>query len=185
MKVITEELLKCFFYDVYSPSYLSWNVDVFCGRYGHIKKVSKGNNCTYSSHGRYVVMYKQRAYQVSRIVYFLHYPDADQMLNVDHIDGNPFNNLLENLRLVSQVVNMRNVKKRKTTVKTGVQFRVVNGYEYYIARYTDLSGKKHDKIFSCLSYGKEEAEKKAIEFRDQRIKELNKENAQYTERHGT
>ena len=185
MKKLTSELLSSFLYDLSSPSKLSWNIDVYCGKYNKIHKIVKGDYCTYISSSRYVVMYKQKAYQVSRIIYFLHFQDANQSLSVDHIDGNPLNNSIENLRLVSQAVNMRNVRKRKTTTKTGVQFRVVKGYEYFIARYTDLSGKNHDQTFSCLAYGKEEAKKKAIAFRDQKIEELNKENAQYTERHGT
>lgn len=38
--------------------------------------------------------------------------------DVDHIDGNPLNNVRENLRVVSHADNMKNVKLRRTT-KTG------------------------------------------------------------------
>jgi len=56
-------------------------------------------------------------------------------LVIDHIDGNPKNNKLENLRAVSQVTNLRN--RKKTNSKTGK----IHGVNYH-----ELSGKWHVSI---------------------------------------
>lgn len=44
--------------------------------------------------------------------------DLEEEYDVDHIDGNPLNNVRENLRVASHPDNMKNVKLRRTT-KTG------------------------------------------------------------------
>jgi HNH endonuclease len=56
-----------------------------------------------------------------RVAWFLHYGEAPEG-DIDHIDGNPSNNAITNLRCVSHQDNLRNTKKRKdnTSGVTGV-----------------------------------------------------------------
>ena len=44
---------------------------------------------------------------------------------IDHIDGNPSNNRLDNLRAVDRITNLRNMRRSKanTSGVTGVHFR--------------------------------------------------------------
>ena len=49
-----------------------------------------------------------------RIIYLMHNPNFDQSLSIDHIDGNPLNNKIENLRAVTHKQNLRNQKLRST-----------------------------------------------------------------------
>lgn len=57
------------------------------------------------------IAYKRRKYAAHRLSFLFYYgwlPDE-----VDHIDGNPRNNMPENLRPASHLENMRNAKIRK------------------------------------------------------------------------
>lgn len=182
---LTDEILKSFVYDEHSPSKLSWNIDIYSGRHRSIHKVVKGTHCTFkSSQNRYYVMLRGKNYSVSRIVYFIHDPLGDQTKIVDHINGDPADNNISNLRLVDTKLNSRNLRKRLTTEVTGVQYREVGGYAYWVARYTDMNGLPVEKCFSCLKLGNDVAKQEAILFRDKGIKELNLLGAGYTPRHG-
>jgi hypothetical protein len=60
-----------------------------------------------------------KQYLVHRVAWLLHYgswPAGD----IDHIDGNPANNKLENLRDVPHSVNLQNRKSATTGNKTGL-----------------------------------------------------------------
>lgn len=154
-KLLTKEFHDVFLYDLNSPSNLTWNIDIFSGKHRTIHKVVKGSFCDHISKAskRYVVMYKGTNYAVSRIVYFLNFPDMDQSLIVDHKDGNPLNNNISNLRLVSNLINSRNIKKRDSTEITGVDYRLTNGYGYWRARYQTKNKLTVEKLFSCLILG--------------------------------
>jgi hypothetical protein len=84
--------------------------------------------------GRLTVQIDRQKYHYGRLAWFLFHgvwPDGV----VDHIDGDPSNNRLENLRDVSQTVNMRNQKMRctNTSGETGV-YRQGNGWVARISR---------------------------------------------------
>lgn len=68
------------------------------------------------------VKYLGHDYGVHRIIYFMAYGYCPEVL--DHIDGNPLNNRLENLRPAFPVLNSWNQKKFKnnTTGITGVNW---------------------------------------------------------------
>ena len=72
-----------------------------------------------SYNGYWEVKINSSTFKVHRIVYKLFYPDFDENLMIDHIDGNRLNNKIENLRAVSHTENMRNKSKYKSS-KTGV-----------------------------------------------------------------
>lgn len=97
--------------------------------------------------------------------------NADKV--IDHVDGNPSNNRIENLREVSQSQNTRNRKSSKgdKTLPTGVQ-RVVNnaGNVYYQATWTENCSQKCVR-FSVTKLGEERAMQLAIDLRAEVDKE--------------
>jgi hypothetical protein len=58
-------------------------------------------------------------YQFHRIVWIYHNGDILDGMQIDHIDGNPLNNLIENLRLATPSQNMHNRKKQSNN-KSGI-----------------------------------------------------------------
>lgn len=106
---------------------------------------------------------------------------------IDHIDGNPFNNKIDNLREVDFASNARNVKisSRNKTGVVGVCLSSASDghYTYYEAFVSDLDGKLVRKRFSFKS-DKEEAFQKACNWRKEQLELLNSLGAGYTERHG-
>ena len=54
-----------------------------------------------------------KKYLVHRIVYYMHHGYIYDTMQIDHIDGNPANNRIENLRLSTQEQNQHNQKIRK------------------------------------------------------------------------
>lgn len=79
---------------------------------GHLK-YSKEGNPLYG-----VIRLKGKNYKSHRIVWILNFGNIDENKVIDHIDGNPFNNSINNLRLVDQSVNCKNCKISKSN-KTG------------------------------------------------------------------
>lgn len=188
-------LTEIFYYDETSPSCLRWAVNVpYRGLFGGSslkRKVGDVAGCLQAPRKgapyRWKIKYQQKAYMAHRVVYELHFGPIDSQLVIDHIDGNPENNKIENLRLVGQSVNARNVKKNRNnkTGTSGVTYRVVNNFEYYAAAWSDLNGKQKNKYFSINKLGEELALFLAEEYRQHQIDLLNLAGAGYTDRHGT
>ncbi len=68
--------------------------------------------------GYVCVGFKRKTYKAHRLIYLMHYGYLPKF--VDHIDGNPQNNQIENLREAQMVENSWNQKKRSTNT-TGVK----------------------------------------------------------------
>ena len=92
---------------------------------------------------------------------------------VDHIDGNVKNNHIDNLRVVSQVINCRNQKRRNRISNTGYNGIRLTKYGTYTVRVTINETRLYLGTAKTLS--------EAIELRD-RYSELRKQDG-YTERH--
>ena len=122
-----------------------------------------------------------------RIVWMVYY--QKELLDneeIDHIDGDRTNNNIENLRKVNRSANARNTKfnKLNTSGVKGVYFcknRTSSGWRGRIT----INGKSVSKYFNINIFGKDRAFNMAVEWRKNKILELNKiygENG-YTDRH--
>jgi hypothetical protein len=145
---------------------------------------------TNKKYGRqcFQVQYDKTKWYVHRILWVMRNGEIDANLDVDHIDGNSLNNSVENLRLVSTAVNLRNQKQRKnnSTGVTGVHFTTNGGGNTYaVAHWYNLVGELERKNFSCKKLGLLEAFAAACAYREKMIAELNEAGADYSDRHGT
>lgn len=101
-----DDISNMFYYDKESESGLRWKVD----RLDSLNRVRKyKDKMAGSKNDRYwCVEYMGKSIPVHRIIFFLSNPDMDWELDVDHINGNGFDNRVENLRLVDKSTNMKN-----------------------------------------------------------------------------
>jgi len=60
-----------------------------------------------------------RKYYYHRIAWLLHHGSIDRNKVIDHIDGNPLNNKIINLRMVKGKINAQNIKGPKKGNKSG------------------------------------------------------------------
>lgn len=172
------ELIKeHLYYDETSPSGIRWlkkssifsNIKV-SGIAGSINKIS----------GYFEVKICNLRLPAHRVVLILHGYDVNSKI-VDHIDGNPSNNSVDNLRLVCPADNQRNRKPcyNNSSGVTGVVFTsIINGSKnkinyYWEAVVFDEDGNKIRKKFSVNKYGYDLAKKMAIEHRDTLLSEVN------------
>lgn len=183
-----EYLSQFFFYDEDSPSGLRWK-----RIYGKGSTAKIGDVVGSNDKGYWRIHALGSHYKAHKIVWALHNSFENQDgLHIDHIDGNPSNNRIENLRLVDPVLNARNKPMMKTNTSgvSGVCFQTVktkagNWIERYVAGWRDLDGNARTKCFSVLKYGDELAQHLATEYRLHQIDLLNLMDAGYTDRHGT
>jgi hypothetical protein len=124
-----------------------------------------------------------------RLVWFVTYgkfPDN----HIDHIDGNPSNNKIENLRDVTNKVNHQNMSKqnrRDTDLPTGVKamrnkYDAIRGYEAY---WCDINGNRCYAYFGIREWlTLEAALAAAVARRELEMANLKLLGAAYTERHG-
>lgn len=144
MQEIAKDLLLTLF--TYKDGDIYWAVDK--GRM-HIGDVAGTVNST----GRKQVCINGKLYKVHRIIYAMHHGEIPRF--IDHIDGNPLNNRIENLRGATHSENMYNVsaKRNNTSGEKGV------GWDFTKERwfaYCYVKGKKvyagyHEKFESAVS----------------------------------
>jgi len=144
MKTLNQQSLKELFY--YKEGYLYWNI---CKQ-----GVTKGSKAGSGQHRRYLqVMVNRKSYLIHRLIAIFHYGDFDGI--IDHVDGNTYNNKIENLRIVTHKENAWNAKKsirNKTNVK-GVSF--IKDRQKYQATICIDGKNKNLGQFSSLEEAKE------------------------------
>ena len=94
-------------------------IEIFEYKDGHLywkKKIAKniivGSKAGWiSGAGNYDLMYQNKTYKVHRLIFALHHGYFPKI--IDHIDGNPLNNKINNLREATHSQNLQNSKLRK------------------------------------------------------------------------
>lgn len=195
--VIENEILSKVSYSEHSPTQLIWNTDI--GSNGAIR-YKVGTTAGYkTSTGYYSIGLNGKQYRTHRIIFSLFNPDTDiSQLVIDHIDGNPSNNKIENLRAVSYEINNRNISKRKENrnLPTGVYWRETR--QAFVAQVVDPAAqhkngtnklvRKYIPISKFLTELNpyESAKEIAIQERKQMLEEINNRlDLGYSEDHGT
>lgn len=170
------EIRDKFYYDETSPSFIRHKND------GH--RIKANNPAGYQEKNKYWrVKSGKKVFLVHRIVFVLLGNTLDKNSIVDHIDGNPANNSISNLRKVTPGENCRNRKIRSDN-KTGIS-GITRDADSYSSMVT-LDGKAIKKSVSISKYGDEEAFRLIQEWRARMLSEINSTlQAGYTERHGT
>lgn len=180
-----------FEYDETSPTGLRWKVDVIIGVNGGvgIKAGTAAGTLRADSVGvprQVTVGLKGKYYRAHRIIYRMHHGYIDPELVIDHKDGNPWNNKIENLKLKPHRLNMQNTHMRKNN-PTGVTGLIWAHPTPNCTRIiaTVKVGKKNKKAgFAVNKYGLLPAFKLAFLWRQEQIRLLNQAGEEYTERHG-
>lgn len=156
------------------------------------RKFGQVAGCLEKSNGYVKIDIDGDTYYAHRLVWLYvygYFPKGDKPL-IDHVDGNPSNNRIDNLKECCHAENMRNTKmmSNNTSGVTGVYLNQqdINGrlYQYWITTWNDASGKLRQKCFSVLKLGYEKAEQMAITYRNEQIRLLLSGGITYSVRHG-
>ena len=156
--MITQEYIKQLF--TYADGNLYWKIS----RSNSIKVGQKVG--TTPKHNYAQTYLDGKNYRVHRLIFLYHhgYFPAE----IDHIDGNPRNNCVENLRAATRVQNQQNAKLRKDNISG------IAGVYWYKSTSRWKVQINIDKVKTHLGYfkDKELAELVAIEARDKYHKEF-------------
>lgn len=136
-----------------------------------------------------VTIGKSKIYSVHRIIWEMFYGDIQKGMVIDHINGDPWDNRIENLRMVTQKQNVQNAKKskRNTSGTTRVYWHSKCpelGHATFAVAYCTRDGKDYYKCFSVRKMGLLPVFKAAFCWRKEMIRRLNLLGENYTERHG-
>jgi len=128
-------------------------------------------------------------YCVHRVIYVMKYGKIDPYLVIDHLDGNGFNNKIDNLCLKTIKQNAQNqaVRAGNRTGFAGVAYvkpMIQNSrQESWVSTWVGSDGRSFVKHFHVKEHGYEEAKQLAIDYRVLQISLLNKNGESYTLRH--
>jgi hypothetical protein len=105
----------------YKDGELFWKIDRARGK---VKAGSQAGGVTSTGYRRVMIGYKE--YPLHRIIFMIHHGYIPEV--IDHIDGNPLNNRIENLRQASAQTNQYNRKlsKNNTSGCKNVSFNKKN-----------------------------------------------------------
>jgi hypothetical protein len=152
--------------------------------------VAKGDEVGNLANGYFETSVDGYGLRVHRVIWEMFNGTIPANHIVDHIDGNPTNNKIENLRLGTMKTNARNTKKRShnKTGFTGVaktcKFEGGKEYWYYTALWRSLNGQQCRANYSINKLGESTAFLLAFSHRQGAMEDLQEQGAGYSERHG-
>lgn len=175
--------------DETSPTGLAWNTISYSGNGKLELWVGKpaGSITSSKEYTTYRVSFKygsgRKSVAVSRIIASLNGLKINGKV-VDHLNGIPTDNRIENLRVTTQAVNTRNkrVQTNSNYGISGVTCRTVQGSSYFIGQFV-RNGKNTSRHFSIDKLGVMEAFKRAVVHRQNGIANANLEGLGYSQRH--
>jgi hypothetical protein len=176
-----DTLHKFLYYDISSPTGLRWKV----WNRSHIKKTARfaGDIAGYKMHDQtgktyYSLKCNGRSVLAHRAIWVMANKVIPPKYIINHIDSDGCNNKIENLTCITQAQNCRQTTKQSKA--SGVRKMTVGEHSYTVCTWYDLSGKRQTKLFSHLKHGENESDRLALEYRKDRIKEMNLQGAGYT-----
>lgn len=175
VKQIDSNLLSLLEYDISSPTFLIWKRPV------RGRKIAGSLTFVKNKPSATLVQINNKSYKVHRIIWAMFNGEISNEKIIDHIDGNPHNNNINNLRLVNIATNNRNKKTgiNNKSGHLGVYLETKSGNSYYVATWTinNIQRRKRFKIISDAT----ESLKQAVEFRKLKMQEI--QHLGYTDRH--
>jgi len=97
---------------------------------------------------------KVTTYKIHQLVYVCNNPTDDIIgFEIDHIDGNPQNNKIENLRKATRSDNCSNTKTQKNN-KLGIKYiyKYKNGYKFELTKHKITYYKSFKKLEDAIAY---------------------------------
>ena len=179
-----------FYYDETSPTCLRWKVEKLSGKDFQRKSTKIGGVAGGLRKGENGAPKKATVFlngvhlMVHNVVWSLFNLEVPHGMVIDHLDGNPWNNKIENLQYKTTQHNCHN-KKARCTRDVGLQGTGWTTYagQLYAVAYWSENKKPRSRKFSVRTYGLIPAQYKACEFRMKTLLRLNDQGAKYTERH--
>lgn len=183
------------YYDETSPTCLRWKVSRFGGKYNQFLVAKEGNvcgtlvKCTKTGRPKCVDVHICRGlYKVHRVIYEILIGKIPEKWVIDHLDQNPWNNNINNLKAKPKEKNHRNMKRRSNNSSnfTGVSWQTANNKKQtYALAQTKVNPTAYYKRFAVHEYGLLPAFKMACEWYIEKKKELNATlDAGFTDLHG-
>ena len=177
-----------FSYDETSSTCLRWRINIYKGPKLGVISIRKGEEAgckkrRSNGDGRDCirVSYCNRAYPTHRIIWEMFNGTIPKGMVIDHLNGDAWDNRIDNLACKTRKENNQNKKKRSdnTSGFTGVKWWVVDGLTYAVA----CMGDKR-KTFSVQTNGLIPAFYMACQYRELLVKMENENGSKFTERNG-
>lgn len=102
--------------------------------------------------GRREITIDGKGYLAHRVAY-AHFYGVNPSFDIDHIDGNPMNNAISNLRDVEKTVNLQNQRKPHSNNKSGLMGVSANGSNWAASIRTNRERKYLGTFKTCYEAG--------------------------------
>lgn len=181
-----------FNYDESSPTCLRWRIDCSKNK-KRAESINLGDKAGSFVYNKNInkrtaihVRCNRVTYKVHRVIWEMFNGDIPTGSVIDHLNGDPWDNRIQNLSCKTHGENARNqsMHPTNTTGVVGVAYRKPKGGAGPAWHaYVNCNGIRYEMLFSLYAHG-DRAMEKAKEWRESKIKELNIElGALFTDRH--
>lgn len=177
--VSKSEFAEFVYYDESSPTCLRWRV--VTGPRCKVDEPVGSIICTKDGTARSITTkINGRNVKVSRIIWALFNELTPEDMIIDHIDNNPHNNKIENLRCITIAENSRNRQRNKGSKSEfpGIYRRETN----YTAS-VSINGVNKSTTYAFSKYGEELALQKCLAWRKSMLLMANEVGANYSDHH--